>query len=92
MTMIVKFMSSENRVADTDSRKSFRIVSEVDDIDFGRNDRGTPIYTMVRPPRTPGGESIIEASDVIGNVYVMNEAGKTIATFNPDKIDWETRS
>jgi len=92
MTMIVKFMSSENRVADNDNRKSFRIVADVIDIDFNRNDKGTPIYTMVRPPALPGGDCIVEASDVIGDVYVMNEAGKTIATFNPGKIDWETRS
>lgn len=87
MSMIVKFMSRESRIADTDNRKSFRIVADVQDIDFGRNDKAEPLYTMVRPPLMPGLDCVVEQSTVLGDVYVMNEAGKTIASFNPAPLE-----
>lgn len=87
MSMIVKFMSSQQRLADTDPRKSFRIVADVQDIDFARDDKGDAWYTMIRPPILAGSpDCIVENTTVVGDVYVMNDAGKTIASFNPAKL------
>jgi hypothetical protein len=83
MTLIVKFMSAENSLNDDDKVKSFRLVTGVADISFHRND-GVPVYDMTRPPHVPYGDAITEHGDVQGDVYVMNEAGKTIASFSPN--------
>lgn len=73
--LIVKMMSDED-TPDTDARKSYRLFTGVVDVKFERGSQGEPYMNLMF-----NGEDDQETYDVIGNVYVMNEAGKTVASF-----------
>jgi hypothetical protein len=77
--MIVKFMSDEN-AADDDSRKTFRLLSGVKTVEFVRGvyTKGSgfgPMAVMYMEDGSYHEESIR------GNVYVMNDSGKTVSSF-----------
>ena len=79
MTLYVKIMSDEN-LPDSDSRKAFRLLSDVSAIAFNRAPeapapRATPYAYVTFKDMTT------ESFELLGNVYVMNEAGKTIEKF-----------
>ena len=73
--LIVKMMSSED-TPDTDTRKSYRLFTGVVDVDFSRGEGGEAYMDLMF-----SGEDDKETYEVIGNVFVMNEAGKTVASF-----------
>lgn len=85
MSLIVKIMSAED-TADSDTRKGFLLHSGVrfacfERIGTGENDDPR---TFTRPWLTlhflePTAESL--SFEPQGNVYVMNEAGKTVASY-----------
>ena len=86
MSLIVKIMSDED-TADHDTRKSFILHAGVKSAVFERlpaydgQDSGAP-STPERPWLTLiFGLDDSEAFQPRGNVYVMNENGKTIATY-----------
>jgi hypothetical protein len=79
--MLLKIMSAEN-AADDDSRKTFQLHDGVSTVSFEREPDGL----------NPGGEQRAQAHatfadnttcvfDVPGNAYVMNDNGKTVASF-----------
>lgn len=75
MSLIVKIMSDEN-LADDDSRKSFELFTDVKNVEFHRRP-GAPIAAMIFSAGSVlGGEY-----PMLGNAYVMNENGKTVASF-----------
>lgn len=78
--MIVKIMSDED-APDEDSRKSFQLIAAVVSVGFFRRD-GCAFITLSddRDDREP------ETTAVKGNVYVMNDAGKTIASFGAGSL------
>lgn len=84
--MLVKIMGAED-APDDDSRKTFRILSDVIDVEFTRNQEH-PHYALVRvlfgQPGAPG-----ETFNAPGNVYVMNDNGKTVASFGSAPIPKE---
>ncbi len=75
MALIVKMMGGED-CPDEDARKTFSLKSGVFDVIFTRNDGIPTIELNYGPP-----EYLIESYGVFGNVYVMNENGKTVASF-----------
>jgi hypothetical protein len=78
--MIVKLMSGET-APDEDSRKLFHLIADVTYVAFSRRD-GVPFISI-------GGEREdreLESFKLEGNVYVMNDAGKTIASFGAASI------
>ena len=81
--MLVKIMGAED-APDDDSRKTFRILADVIDVDFVRSPEH-PHLAQVRVlfgrPGTPG-----ETFEAPGNVYVMNDNGKTVASFGSAPI------
>ena len=83
--MLVKIMGAED-APDDDSRKTFRVLADVIDVEFIRvTAPDYPYPAQVRllfgRPGTPG-----ETFDVPGNVYVMNDNGKTVASFGSSEI------
>lgn len=75
--LIVKVMSGCDR-PDDDARKSFQLFAEVKDVDFVRDDDDeSQAIAVLRY-----GSNLSETVEVYGNVYVMNEAGRTISTFS----------
>jgi hypothetical protein len=74
--MYLKIMSGEN-CADSDSRKTFRLLDDVIAVRFDRNDnqpdRPSVTITFGKGP----GETYWPE----GNCYLMNDNGKTIASF-----------
>ena len=84
MTVIVKMMSGEN-APDSDTRKLFILFTDVYGVHFKRDDNGVPSMelTFAKGYHTDERENTLytEEFDVTGNVYVMNEAGKTISSF-----------
>lgn len=84
MALIVKIMSDED-TADTDSRKSFTLHSGVKSAVFERlpatANKGEP-EMLERPWLTLiFGSDEAESFEPRGNVYVMNESGKTVAQY-----------
>lgn len=77
--MLVKIMGAED-APDDDSRKAFQIYSDVIGVAFDRDD---PDHPQVRL-RFSKGEP--ECFEVPGNVYVMNDNGKTVASFGGASI------
>ncbi len=77
--MFVKIMSDEN-CPDFDTRKSFKLLSEVESISFDR--RGDDEVVLHVHFKKGEDESFL----LVGNVYVMNDAGKTIEKFGPHPI------
>lgn len=98
MTMIVKIMSGEN-LADNDPHKLFQIYSGVKSfhpcVQRDPTKPDDPPYCYLRlyiedvgkTLEVPGFVEHESTVDVSGNVYVMNEAGKTIATWTPPHVD-----
>ena len=86
--MIVKLMSGED-LADEDSRKSFRLIANVVEVEFERAENAHGVLTayavVTRNDDDP--EDSPEAIELDGTVYVMNQAGKTVATFGPASPD-----
>ena len=83
--MIVKMMSQEN-APDDDSRKTYRIVSDVKTVEFVRK--------MAAGKDTDEGIAVLEMKDgswqeahLYGNAYVMNDAGKTVSSFGVAQLD-----
>lgn len=67
-------MSAEN-IPDDDSRKSFRLLDHVHAVNFGRDNRDA-VQVEVVFERGPG-----ETFHPQGNCYLLNEAGKVVASF-----------
>ena len=81
MTLIVKIMSAED-TADSDTRKTHRLFAGVDDVEFGRQGPDEPPVVHLRfKPEFRDAEAEVLTIALAGNVYVMNEAGKTISSF-----------
>jgi hypothetical protein len=79
--MIVKIMSGED-AADEDVRKLYMLVSGVKEVKFVRRLSPNPcaIASIVRD------DGVIYDEEVHGNVYVMNDAGKTVSSFGVAQI------
>lgn len=75
MSLIIKLMSDED-APDQDTRKSYRLFTGVTSASFSRDESGAGIMMVHFEAKEDE-----ETFDVIGNVYVMNEAGKTISSF-----------
>lgn len=75
MALLVKMMSDED-TSDADSRKSHRIFTDVVSVDFSRGEGGEAYMDLTFKDSEDS-----EVFDVVGNVYVMNENGKTISQF-----------
>lgn len=76
--MYVKVMGPEN-VPDDDTRKTFRLLQQVVDVSFTR-DKEEAILTAK-----------LESGDVVkyavpGNVYILNDQGKTIESFGVARV------
>lgn len=74
MAVIVKIMSGED-LADEDTQKSFRLFMDVTFVEFHRR-AGGPVAFIYAKGEAEGAEYPLE-----GNVYVMNENGKTVSSF-----------
>lgn len=74
--MIVKCMSNDN-APDDDSRKTYSLYSDVKHVEFVRKD-GEPDCAIAVVDFNDG-----ESRELYcyGNVYVMNDAGKTVSSF-----------
>lgn len=75
--MYIKMMGAEN-APDENSCKTYRLIQQVVDVQFGRNDTN----------RSPFADLIFEDGarlnvPITGNVYVLNDQGKTIGSFTP---------
>lgn len=89
MSLIVKIMSGED-LADSDTRKAHTLLVDVKSVDFVRRGGALAVVTF-----NDLDEPVEYALD--GNVYVMNEAGKTVSSFgcaSPDlgvteEREWE---
>lgn len=78
MTVVVKLMSGED-MPDDDTRKSFKLKTGVLDVEFARDDGHPYVWLWYR-----GADGLAGPPTQLlltGNVYVMNEAGKTVASF-----------
>lgn len=79
MSLIVKIMSPEN-APDDDSRKGCILAADVRHVAFDRDGRGAPWIYLWR-----AGDNLQEPAPerigFSGNVYVMNEGGRTVSTF-----------
>ena len=65
---------SNEEIPDDDSRKLFKIISNVDEVDFHRPDNGPSVDINIRGIGW-------QTEWIKGNVYIMNDQGKTIQTF-----------
>ena len=72
--MYLKMMDGYDQ-SDSDPRKTFTIFDDVTSVNFNIIDGKPTVYVCFRT----GGD---ERYDVHGNVYVMNDTGKTIATYS----------
>lgn len=82
--MYVKLMSEEN-CPDSDSRKAFRLLSNVIAVFFNRAPEAPEPSDIPRAYVTFD-DKTTEEFDLYGNVYVMNDAGKTIEKFGVHPI------
>jgi hypothetical protein len=71
--MFLQIMSGEG-CADSDSRKSFRLLDDVTAVVFSRTSEGPTAEVTF-------GEGPGETFWLAGNCYLMNDQGKTIASF-----------
>lgn len=89
MSLIVKIMGAEN-APDDDPRKTFQLHTGVIATAFLRHSENEPdapaSVVLTFEPRAPVNEPTTGTFPVHGNVYVMNEAGKTIASFGAAPI------
>lgn len=84
--LIVKIMSGED-TADTDSRKTHRLFAGIADVEFNRQGEGDqPVVHMRFKREFRDDEPEVVTIAFTGNVYVMNEAGKTISAFSAAPI------
>jgi hypothetical protein len=74
MSLIVKIMSAED-LADDNTQKSFQLLTGVKFVEFHRRP-GAPVASIVFSDEPEASEFCLK-----GNVYVMNESGKTIGSF-----------
>ena len=72
--LLLKLMGPENS-PDSDSRKTFRLVDGVSVFDFQREPDGKAYVTCL----FADGSS--ERYDLLGNAYIMNADGHTVASF-----------
>ena len=80
--MIVKLMSAEN-LPDDHPSKGCRIVDKVHDVNFHKIPTGESALTIsYATPNSGGASAIDETITLQGNVFVMNESGKTIQAFS----------
>lgn len=75
MALLVKMMSAED-TPDTDSRKAHELFTDVIKVEFTRGSNGEAFVHLLFKDSEDE-----EIYDVTGNVYVMNENGKTISHF-----------
>jgi hypothetical protein len=73
--MYLKMMSRED-LPDSDSRKAFRLIQQVIDVQFER--RADACYVDFT---AEDGAHVTTAAE--GNVYVLNDQGKTVASYGP---------
>lgn len=85
MPLIAKIMSGEN-VPDDDPRKSHRLFEGLREVHFERKVDGTPWVTLRRSGFHLDGEDDATSFEPKGNVYVMNEAGKTVSTYGVARL------
>lgn len=78
--MILKLMSDEE-IVDSDSRKCFRLFDKVDRVAFVRGGGGNAYANI----EFEDGESLHTVL-VTGGVYLMNDSGKTVASFGATTI------
>ena len=98
MSLIVKIMSAEN-IPDDDPRKGYSLYPDVTGVHFFRQDgsdmagEGAMVRLYVREPiktaMVPGFCENEKVAHVTGNVYVMNENGKTISSFGAAPYPYE---
>src|SRR2546428_127771 len=84
MSFIVKMMSAEN-LADDHPHKAFRLFANVDFFEPVKGEDGevAGLYLgLSHHHRIDGSEVNPVFLNVVGNVYVMNENGKTVASFS----------
>lgn len=77
-SMFVKIMSNED-ASDTDTRKNFQLLANVEAADFKREEGKAYVSVLFK-----NGDQ--EDFDVAGNCYLMNEAGETVAKFGAASI------
>lgn len=73
--MFLKIMSGED-VPDSDTRKSFQLFDHVESADFVREDGKPQVHVVFD-------DAPDETFDLLGNCYLMNDGGKTVASFGP---------
>lgn len=73
--MYLKMMGPEG-LADSDSRKTFRVMAHVADVEFIRNAGREPCEASVLYD-----DGQRETFALTGNVYVLNDQGKTVSSF-----------
>ena len=86
MSLIVKIMSAED-MADENPQKSFTLYGDVASVTWIRNSDGAAFARMyvrdeAKTVSVPGFCEHEVCCDVPANAYVMNERGKTIASFS----------
>lgn len=75
--MLLKIMSGEN-APDSDSRKTFQLLDGVLSVHFKRDkDKAAAVKVVFDNGDDP------ETFKLVGNCYLMNGDGKTIASFGP---------
>jgi hypothetical protein len=81
--LIVKMMSAED-APDEDTRKTYRLITGVIDARFERDEEagGPVMYVWYSSPD----EDRPSTFCISGNVYIMNEAGRTISSFGASEI------
>lgn len=77
--MYVKIMSDEN-IPDSDRRKSYRLLSGVTAIVFNRAPEA-PVPSDIPRAYITFEDDEVESFELHGNVYIMDDSGKTIEKF-----------
>lgn len=82
MALIAKIMSGED-LPDDDSRKSFRLFDNIGYFAFVRDEQGfsAGVYLGLNDRPDDAAELGPQFYPIEGNVYIMNQAGKTVASF-----------
>lgn len=83
--MYLKLMTGDHNVPDSDPLKSFRLMQQVVDVEVQRESSGA--LTSVTALFEDGSQETFLCS---GRVYIMNDQGRTVASFGkPDGIKRE---
>lgn len=88
MALIVKIMCA-NRGNDAHPRHGHRLFAGVQEVEFEETDRENRTLPVIHMTFTRETEATPEVTTTValrGNVYVMNEAGKTISMFEVDPV------